>query len=163
MKATSMRRTRAVYDCMIFLQGAASAESPAALCLLLAERRLVELCLSDAVLAEIKDVLGRPRLRQKFTRLTDEFVSKFLATLEGFSTMYRQVSEEILLTRDKKDEPYLNLAYAANADYLVTRDSDLLDIPFSTDADSMRIKELCPTLQFTDPVAFLRACNRLAN
>ena len=30
--------------------------------------------------------------------------------------------------RDPKDEPYVNLAVAAAADYVVTRDKDLLDL-----------------------------------
>ena len=32
------------------------------------------------------------------------------------------------LARDPDDEPYLNLAIAVSADYLVTRDNDMLDL-----------------------------------
>lgn len=38
--------------------------------------------------------------------------------------MAKQFSYE----RDPKDEPYVNLALAAGAKYLVTRDKDLLDL-----------------------------------
>ncbi len=146
-----------MYDCMIFLQAAARQDSPAALCLLLAEKGIVELCVSAAILAEIREVLNRPRLRAKFSRLTGDFVYRFLNTVEGFSTLVAEVGTELVLTRDKKDEPYLNLAHAAGAEYLVSRDSDLLDIPYSVDPDSLRIREMCPALQFTDPVRFIRS------
>lgn len=45
------------------------------------ERGRVTLCLSAEVLAEIRDVLSRPKLRQKFPALTDEAVDAFLASL----------------------------------------------------------------------------------
>jgi hypothetical protein len=48
-------RIRVVFDCMIFLQGAARRESPSGLCLLLAEKGLIELCVSRPVLDEIAD------------------------------------------------------------------------------------------------------------
>ena len=53
-------KIRAVFDCMVFLQGAARRESPAGACLLLAELEAVELCLSEEILSEIRDVLARP-------------------------------------------------------------------------------------------------------
>lgn len=53
----------------------------------------------------------------------------------------------ITLARDPKDEPYLNLAAHSQADYLVSRDRDLLE------ADAIAKK--MPTLRIVDPVAFL--------
>jgi predicted nucleic acid-binding protein len=58
--------TRAVFDCMVFLQGAARRESPVGACLLLVdlgmvELGMIELCISEEILAEIRDVLTRPR------------------------------------------------------------------------------------------------------
>ena len=53
--------------------------------------------------------------------------------------------------RDPKDEPYINLALAANADYLVTRDNDLLDLMNDSD-----FRQQFPGLTILDPVAFLR-------
>jgi predicted nucleic acid-binding protein len=65
---------------MIFLQGAARRESPAGLCITLAERGVVELCISSEILSEVADVLARPRIRTKFPALTDEVVAEFVAT-----------------------------------------------------------------------------------
>jgi predicted nucleic acid-binding protein len=52
--------------------------------------------------------------------------------------------------RDPDDEPYVNLAVAAGARYLVTRDKDLLDL--MEDADFRR---RFATLAILDPAAFL--------
>ena len=64
-------KVRAVFDCMIFLQGAARRESPAGACLLLVELEAIELCISEAIVAEVRDILTRPRVRQMFPRLTN--------------------------------------------------------------------------------------------
>lgn len=148
-------RVRVVYDCMVFLQGAARSSSPAGLCLSLAEKGFVELCLSDAILDEVGEVLRRPKVRAKFPTLTDELVSQFLETVRGFSRFFGDVPRELLLARDPKDEPYINLARTAQAHYLVSRDADLLDVPIASDGDSRRIREDCPSLQIVDPVTFL--------
>lgn len=44
---------------------------------------------------------------------------------------------------------------AAQAQYLVSRDGDLLDLPTASDRDSRRIREICPGLQIIDPATFL--------
>jgi putative PIN family toxin of toxin-antitoxin system len=148
-------RVRVIYDCMVFLQGAARSSSPAGLCLSLAEKGFVELCLSDAILDEVGEVLRRPKVRAKFPTLTDELVSQFLETVGGFSTFFGEVTRELPFARDPKDEPYINLARTAQAQYLVSRDADLLDVPTAPDRDSRRIREECPDLQIVDPVMFL--------
>jgi len=48
-------KARVVFDCVVFLQGAARRGSPAAACLLLAELGVVELCVFTEVLSEIRD------------------------------------------------------------------------------------------------------------
>ena len=121
-------RVRAVFDCMVFLQGAARRESPSGICLLLAERGIIELCISAEILSEVVDVLNRSRVRSKFPALTDDVVEEFVRVLRTISTFFADVPREFVLTRDPKDEPYLNLAYHAQAQYLVTRDTDLLDL-----------------------------------
>ena len=74
-------KIRAVFDCMVFLQGAARRESPAGACLLLVELEAIELCISEAIVSEIQDVLTRPRVRQRFPALTNELIDGFLVTL----------------------------------------------------------------------------------
>ena len=106
-------KIRAVFDCMVFLQGAARRESPAGACLLLAELEAVELCLSEEILSEIRDVLS------------DELVQRFLAAIEKRAVVFPEVPRVFVYERDPKDEPYINLAIAAGASYLVSRDKDV--------------------------------------
>lgn len=129
---------------------------------MLAEKGFVELCLSAAILDEVGDVLHRPRLRAKFPALTDELVSQFLQTLSGFSTFFADVTRQLAFSRDPKDEPYINLARVAKAQYLVSRDADLLDVPTSSDTDSRRVREECPGLEIMDPLTFLRSMRHLS-
>jgi len=80
------QKVRAVFDCMIFLQGAARRESTAGMCLLLVELGAIELCISKEIVDEIRDVLTRPRVRQKFSSLTDRLVDGFLESIRGYKT-----------------------------------------------------------------------------
>ena len=53
--------------------------------------------------------------------------------------------------RDPKDEPYINLAIAADADYLTSRDNDLLDLMQDPDFTTR-----FPGIQVLDPVSLVR-------
>jgi putative PIN family toxin of toxin-antitoxin system len=106
---------------MIFLQGAARRESAAGACLLLAELAAIELCVSEEIMGEVRDVLARPKVRVKFPALTDQIVGRFLAALEDRAALIPDVPRVFQFGRDSKDEPYINLAIAARADYLVSR------------------------------------------
>jgi PIN domain len=53
--------TRAVFDCVILLQAAARRTGPAAECLQAVRDGRLKLFLSPDILAEVRDVLGRPK------------------------------------------------------------------------------------------------------
>ena len=145
---------------MVFLQGAARKEGPAGVCLELAMRGFIDLCISQEILDEVESVLSRPRIRTKFPALNDAMVASFLAVIGEHSQFFAKVPRRVALSRDPKDVPYLDLALHAAANYLVTRDSDLLDVPTGTDAESLAIREAAPDLQIVDPVAFLTFVRR---
>ena len=149
-------RLRAVFDCMVFLQGAARKGSPSGVCLQVVEAGLVELFLSDDIIAEIRDVLRRPRLRQKFPVLTDEFVDEFLGALLACSSPVRDVPRVFTYERDPKDEPYINLALAGQAEYLVSRDADILDLGNIANPEGRRFQEQFPRVKIVDPLTFLQ-------
>ncbi len=62
--------------------------------------------------------------------------------------------------RDPRDEPYVNLAIAARAGFLVSRDGDFLDLANPSNADGALLRNLAPGLQILDPVSFLREVRR---
>ena len=69
---------RAVFDCMVFLQAVLNENGPAFGCIRLVDDGQVAICISEAVIAEVIDVLSRPELQAKFPRLTLERVETFI-------------------------------------------------------------------------------------
>lgn len=110
---------------MIFLQATGS-RGPAFQLLRLVEAKTIELLVCPEIIAELRDVLQRPKVQRQFPVLTAEFVETYVARIEQVSTMVSSVPRLVRLDRDPDDEIYLNLAIASKADVLVTRDDDLL-------------------------------------
>jgi putative PIN family toxin of toxin-antitoxin system len=136
---------------MILYQATANQSGPAAKLLRQLETGQFTLYVSDEVLDEARDVLSRPKLRAKNPRITDEAVQKTFDLLGRLAQTVSDVPSLYSLPRDPDDEPYLNLALAAHADYLVTWDKDLLDL--MQDA-SFRAEH--PRLTILDPVVLLQ-------
>ena len=87
-----------------------------------------------------------PRIRRSPTRQSIAFCER----VQQVAQRIDPVPALFALPRDPDDEPYLNLAIAAGADYLVTRDNDMLDL--MQDATFLAQH---PTLTILDPVAML--------
>ena len=117
-----------VVDCMVFVQAAANDKGPAARILDLLDEGKITLYVSKLILAEARYVLSRPDLRTRLSKLTDVAVEALFERLTQRSTIIRKVPKRFVYPRDPKDEPYINLAVAMKADYLVNRDNDLLDL-----------------------------------
>lgn len=149
-------RPRVVFDCMIYLQAIASESSPAAALLRMMDDSTISLFVSNDILDEVRDVLSRPLIRQKNPRITDERVDALLTRLAEKGILLESVPKLFSYERDPKDEKYINLAVEADAAYLVSRDSDLLDLMREDLAGSKDFRQQFPTLTILNPVAFLR-------
>jgi putative PIN family toxin of toxin-antitoxin system len=80
------------------------------------------IAVSDATMAELLDVLARPRL----ARFIDpELRDKVLALLDALGAFFVP-TEAVADCRDAKDDKYLELALAARAEVIVSGDDDLL-------------------------------------
>lgn len=146
---------RAVFDCMLFLQAATNEAGPAFACFRLVGEDKLTLCVSPEILAEVRDVLSRPSIRKKFPRLTDERADEFLQSVAAKGFVLDDVPQAFSYARDPDDEPYLNLALAASARYLVSRDRDILDL-----ANDESFRSSYPGLTILDPVSLLREVNQ---
>ncbi len=100
-------------------------------------------------------MLTRPRTLRRFPLLSPESVEAFLCNTESKAVLLTAVPRAEALPRDPKDEPYLNLALAAKANYLVSRDRDLLDL-----MKDEGFRQRHPDLVILDPVAFLEEIDR---
>lgn len=121
-------RPTVVFDCMIYLQGLIKEKGPAIDCLEVFERGVVKLLVSDEILGEIADVLTRPKLQARYSLLTKERAGKLIEILKDKAELIEEVPSRFTYPRDPKDEKYINLAIQAKADYIVSRDGDLLDL-----------------------------------
>jgi putative PIN family toxin of toxin-antitoxin system len=123
--------------------------------LLLAETGRLSLLISDEILTEVREVLFRPSVQERFPLLTAEFVDAFLSRLGKMGTRIDAVTRAFQFARDPDDEAYLNLAISGAAHYFVTRDRALPDLA-GTSADAIALRLLHPGLRILDPASFLR-------
>jgi len=147
---------RVVFDCNVFLQGAANRHSPARACLRLFFDGSVSLFVSEAVLREVRDVLNRPAVREKLPRMTDRLVNALIQKIESGAILIRNVPEEFHYQRDPKDEAYVNLAMVTNASYLVSQDKDLLDLMTSASDEALRFRLRYPSLRILKAADFVK-------
>ena len=136
---------------MVFLQAGANPDGPSGACLAHASTGSIALITSPETVAELRGLLARPNIRKKFPHLTDEVAEAFVREVERSSTSIDEVPRAFAYPRDPKDEPYINLAIAAQADYLTSRDKDLLDL-----MQDPVFTERFPGIRVLDPVALLR-------
>lgn len=149
-------KPRVVFDCNILLQAVARENSAAAMCLNLAETGLIQICLSRETLTEAEDVLSRPEIRAHFPDLSDEIVSAFLKRLQKLSVLIHPVPKKFSYTRDEDDEPYINLAIAAGADFIISRDRDLLDLMTGYTDACKEFRQRFRPLRVIEPAEFLK-------
>lgn len=106
--------------------------------------------------AEIHDVLTRPSHQKQFPQLTTEAVAVFLDEITRRSRFIDNVPEVYRLDRDPKDSKYINLAVAADAPYLVTRDRDMLDLMETQTSEAVEFRRRFPRLRIVTPADFVQ-------
>jgi putative PIN family toxin of toxin-antitoxin system len=145
-----------VFDCNVFLQAAARERSVAAKCLNLAESGFIRLVVSREVLTEVEDVLNRPEIRAYFPDLSDEIVGAFLKRVQKLSILVRPVPKKFSYPRDEDDEPYINLAVEVGADFIISRDKDLLDLMTGHTDECKEFRQRFRPLRVVEPEEFLK-------
>ncbi len=121
----------------------------------LAESGLIQLFVSKEVLAEVEDVLNRPEIRADFPDLSDEIVGAFFKRLQKLSMLVRLVPKKFSYPRDEDDEPYINLAVASGANFIISRDRDLLDLMTGYSDECKEFRRRFRSLKMVEPVEFL--------
>ncbi|MCI0485663.1 MAG: putative toxin-antitoxin system toxin component, PIN family [Blastocatellia bacterium] len=148
-----------VFDCMVFLQSLIKEANPAVACLELFEKGDIKLFISDEILVEICDVLTRPKLQARYPLLTNERAGKLIEILREKAEFIENVPRKFTYPRDPKDEPYINLAIAANADYIVSRDKDLLDLMTGHTKECKEFRQRFRRLKVIEPQEFLKTAS----
>jgi putative PIN family toxin of toxin-antitoxin system len=145
-----------VIDCMIFVQAAANEQSPAARIFDLVDEGKITLYVSKLILAEVRYVLNRPELRARLRTLTDVAVEALFERLDNIAVLVRHIPKRFVYPHNPKDKPYVNLALAAEATYIVSRDNDLLDLMRWDTEEGREFQKRFRSLKIVDPVTFLK-------
>ena len=148
-------RIRVVFDCNTFFQALTNDVGPAAACLDAFAREEFDLYISEEIFEEVQEVLSRPELQKRFRSLTPERVEALLERLEAKAIWVVNVPEEFRYERDPNDERYINLAIVTRANYVVSRDNDLLDLMDETRRTGREFRHQYPFLRIINPAAFL--------
>ena len=146
----------AVFDCGVFLQGLMSKTGPAKAYLELVENNDVRLVMSEAILAEIKDVISRTHLKKLSRYLTDEKAEALIDLILEKAEFVENVGQHFIYPRDKTDEPYLNLAIETGAGFLIARDRDLLNLMTDHSDEAKEFRQRFRRLKIVSPAEFLR-------
>lgn len=148
-------RPRVVFDCMVYLQATGSESGPAAALLRLIDSDTLALFVSEDILAEVREVLARPKIRKRNPEITDERVDALMNRVREKATVVDVVQQHFIYSRDPKDEKYINLAIEVEANYIVSRDKDLLDLMTGSTAECKDFRRRFRLLQVIEPVDFL--------
>ena len=129
--------TPVVLDCNVVL-AAIGWRGTARLCLKLVAERRIRLCVTDEILAEYETVIPE-RLKEEDSEVDPR---PKLAWIRGPSKCFEPAPLGKQRSRDKKDDPYLACALAAQASYIVTYDKDLLKLEKPFGIEIVRPAEL---------------------
>jgi putative PIN family toxin of toxin-antitoxin system len=105
------------------------------------------------VLNEIRESHRKIPAKYGVTSAQAETLAAGIATI---ATVVDQVPVVFTYQRDPDDAHYVNLAVAAQADLIVSRDKDLLDPVNPSRPESIEFHRRFPTLRILEPVQFLR-------
>ncbi len=124
-----MAPLRTVFDANVIISALIRPDSvPGRMLRAAVEGASVRMLTSASLLAELRAALEYPRL-QRYLKMSKQDREEFVILLE-------QVTDPVGLDdhpapgicRDPDDEPYLQTALAGRADFIVSGDSDLLDL-----------------------------------
>ena len=146
-----------IFDTVTLAQSLINPKGPAGKCFAYFEQGKISVAVSRDTLAEVRDVLSRPRLRNRFRQLTDAKVAGLVELLLYKGYYLRRVGEHFTYPRDPDDEPYLNLAIEVEADYLVSRDHDLLDLMKWEQEEGRAFQRRFRFLKIVTPEEFMKA------
>jgi putative PIN family toxin of toxin-antitoxin system len=122
----------------------------------------VQLCLSPELLAEVRDVLSRPKTRARFSSLTEKVVALFVADLESRAVLYQNVPKAFTWSMHPDDDHLFNLAIHAKARYLVTWETRILKLLTEGTAAADLLRQLAPGLSIITPAMLAEALKLIA-
>lgn len=146
---------RVVFDWNVLFQAIISPAGPAGQLLAAVNAGKISLFVSEFVLDELKDVTARPKLASQF-KFNRDRVARFFDSLTKVATTVSDVPHIFDFPRDQKDAHYVDLALAADAKLIVSRDKDLLSLRDTATAEGRDFLSRFPTLSILTPPEALK-------
>jgi uncharacterized protein len=145
---------KAVFDCNIFAQAMMNPIGPAGACVQAAFDGAVILYVADFVFSEIRAIPGKPTPSR--AGVTPQMAQKLIELLlikaeflSVFATLY-------VHPIDEDDSSYVNLALAAGAEFIVSRDRHLLNLGNPDKPWSAEFRARFPNMRVIAPEELLR-------
>jgi putative PIN family toxin of toxin-antitoxin system len=117
---------RVTPDVNTLVEAAISPAGPSSEILRVWEAGEVVLVLCEEILAEFQDVLSRPRIQMRYSRITADTITQQTLALRRNSAMITVSEVPPIVTLDPDDDVILACAIAGQAAYVVSRDGHLL-------------------------------------
>jgi putative PIN family toxin of toxin-antitoxin system len=147
---------RVVFDCNVYFQAIISQRGPAYRLLHCVTEGHLALYASEYVLAELQELTTDARIAKKY-RLEKALLEEFFAAIRQVALIIEDVPQVFDFTRDPDDAHYVDLAIAAQAKLIVSRDRDLLSLNDDTTLEGRDFKRRFPDLEILTPTELLRA------
>lgn len=116
---------RVVYDTTILASGIVATRDPIAFMINAVISGQVELAISQYILDELRRTLSKPYFRE---RITEDERETYLTRLEAVATLVMPHHAISGVVADPNDDPIIDLAVSAQAQYLVTGDKRILAV-----------------------------------
>ena len=140
----------AVFDTNIYIQAILRETGPASGCVEELFSGRIVVFIHPEILQEIDDFLLRKRVREKYRRVRSVKTADLVRKIRKYGTWVPSVERLFELDRDPDDAFLIDLSIATNADFLVSRDKDLLEL-----SDDENFVAKYPNLKIVDPYEFL--------
>jgi putative PIN family toxin of toxin-antitoxin system len=146
---------RVVFDCNVYFQALISPTGPARELFRHAASGELQLFVSPTILDELQDVITRLAIRQKYA-ISDLAIEQFFADIARSSMTLDTVPHVFELPRDPGDAHYVDLAVAAGAKLIVSRDKDLLSLRDMTTPEGRDFVARFPAIEIFTPPELLK-------
>jgi uncharacterized protein len=149
---------RVVLDTVVFVQSIISGRGPSAGCIEASRAGQFLLLMSDDTFAELREVPLRAKFLAKYNFVTPKVVSAFIGEIEALCVRIPSPPKTFVLPRDPNDEPFIDLAVAGDAQFIVTWNERHLTYLMRQDTvEGREFAARFPSIQIVSPVEFLIA------
>ncbi len=111
--------------------------------------------MSEPVLSEIIYTLENLGSSLKNPLITESKIESLVNFLLETAEFVGNVPRHFEYSRDAKDEPYINLAIETEANFIVSRDSDMLDLMKTYSDEAKAFRQRFRKIRIVDPTEFL--------